>query len=439
MAFICGKNFIIDIFGESHSKAMGVVINGIPAGTPIDLDEIAAFLARRRPSSAAHSTARRETDRPVVLSGLLDGRATGAPLCIIIENADARSSDYEILKSAFRPSHSDYAAYVKYGGYNDYRGGGQFSGRLTAALCAAGSVALSVLRARGVEIAAYLASVGRVRAVSYLDGGGIEGLNREKIAEMKSAVYPLLDFSYETAIIEEITAAARDGDSVGGVVECVVTGLPAGIGEPVYDGIEGSIAKLIFAIPAVKGIEFGGGFKLSEMRGSAANDAIYYEEKNPEKNTACGNSVSNPERGTACGNSVSNPERDAACGNSVSNPEKNTAYFNPASNSEKSGVCRENGLNPEKRGAQTGAKADVKTKTNNNGGITGGISNGMPILFRTAIKPVPSIAKEQDTIDAASGKNTKIVIPGRHDSCIVPRAVPVIEAAAACALVDFLL
>jgi chorismate synthase len=406
MAFISGKNFIIDIFGESHSRAIGVVINGIPPGTPLDGAEIDAFLARRKPSNAVHSTARKERDRAVVLSGLLDGRATGAPLCIIIENADTRSSDYEKLRTNFRPSHSDYAAYVKYCGHNDYRGGGQFSGRLTAALCAAGSVALSILSARGIEITAYLASVGGVRAVSYLDGA--EGLTSEKIREIKSAVYPLLDKSYEKAIIEEISAAAREGDSVGGVVECVVTGLPAGVGEPIYDGLEGSIAKMIFAIPAVKGIEFGRGFGVSEMRGSAANDAIYYEE----------NSCENPtERGGLDGKKANE-----------------IRGIDPLKFGCLDGVKKQ-----EKCGGLDDIKNRIKTRTNNNGGITGGISNGMPILFRTAIKPVPSISKEQDTVDIESRKNTKLTIHGRHDSCIAPRAVPVVEAAAACVLLDFLL
>jgi chorismate synthase len=437
MAFISGKNFIIDIFGESHSKALGVVINGIPSGTPVDISEINAFLARRRPSAAVHSTARRESDKAVVLSGLLDGKATGAPFCVIIENADARSSDYEKLRTTFRPSHSDYAAYVKYGGYNDYRGGGQFSGRLTAALCAAGSIALSVLRERGIEITAYLSSVGGVRAASYLDGGGTEELSSEKIREIKSAVYPLLDKSYEKAIIEEISAAAAEGDSVGGVVECVVTGLPAGVGEPIYDGLEGSIAKLIFAIPAVKGIEFGRGFGISEMRGSAANDAIYYDENL---------------RGKLSERDLKNDENKDLNLSECGLKADEIRGIEPRECGAKSGEVKGlnlsecglkkgevKGLNLSERGGLNDAKNRIRTRTNNNGGINGGISNGMPIFFRTAIKPVPSIAIEQDTVDIENGENTKLIIPGRHDSCIAPRAVPVVEAAAACVLLDFLL
>jgi chorismate synthase len=381
---------MVDIFGESHSRAIGAVVNGLKPGTPVDIAEINAFLARRRPSAAVYSTARRETDRAAILSGVLNGRATGAPIAMMIENADTRSADYEKLRTVFRPSHSDYAAFVKYGGYNDFRGGGQFSGRLTAALCAAGGIALGVLKRRGIEITAYIAAVGGVKAASYRDAGTDIGrtLCGGKIREIKSSAYPLLDKSPETAIIEEIRAASAAGDSVGGVIECAVTGLPAGVGEPVYDGMEGALAKMIFAIPAIKGVEFGAGFAAAEMRGSAANDAMYFN---------------GGDGGTEFSDS-------AARGDSENSPPR----------------------------FGDGTGKTVATRTNNNGGITGGISNGMPVLFRTAVKPVPSIALEQDTVDIESGKNTKLVISGRHDSCIVPRAVPVIEAAAACVILDLL-
>ncbi|MDR1906103.1 MAG: chorismate synthase [Clostridiales bacterium] len=362
MSSLSGKKYTIDIFGESHSRAIGVVIGGVPAGTPIKVEDIDAFLSRRRPSDGVHSTTRREKDAAEILSGVLDGFATGAPIAVIIENADTRSSDYESLKGVFRPSHSDYAAYVKYGGFNDVRGGGQFSGRLTAPLCAAGSIALNILRGRGVEVTAYISRVGAAKALSYKEVGDVEAFfTADKIREIKSAECPLLDKSRKDAIIEEIAAAAKVGDSVGGIIECVITGLPAGVGEPNYDGLEGLISKILFAVPAVKGVEFGVGFDISAMRGSVANDALYFDGDR------------------------------------------------------------------------------VKTRTNNCGGITGGISNGMPITFGAAFKPVPSIYAEQDTIDIKNRKNTKLSISGRHDACIVPRAVPVVEAAAACALLDLLI
>ncbi|MDR3264337.1 MAG: chorismate synthase [Clostridiales bacterium] len=362
MSYINGKKFIVDIFGESHSGAIGVVINGIPPGVPVDIGDINAFLARRRPNGGVHSTTRRESDTAEMLSGCLNGVATGAPLAVIIRNADVRSADYENIKRAFRPSHSDYAAYVKYGGYNDYRGGGQFSGRLTAPLCIAGSIALKLLKERGIKVTAYISSVGQVKAKSYADYADIEKLlTEQKIEEIKSSLYPLLDKSAEEAIIEEIASAAREGDSVGGVIECAVTGLLPGIGEPLYDSLEGLIAKTVFAVPSVKGVEFGDGFGITSKRGSEANDPMYYDGER------------------------------------------------------------------------------VRTYKNSNGGITGGISNGMPLTFRAAFKPVSSISKEQDTVDADKKKNVKIIIDGRHDACILPRAVPVVEAAAACVLLDLIL
>ncbi|MDR3292759.1 MAG: chorismate synthase [Clostridiales bacterium] len=362
MSSSIGKNYTVDVFGESHSAAIGVVIGGVPAGTEIDRGRINAFLERRRPSAGVHSTARRETDEIEILSGVLDGRATGAPLAAIIRNADTRSSDYGLLKSVMRPSHSDYAASVKYGGYNDYRGGGQFSGRLTAPLCIAGSIALDLLQKRGIEVTAYLAAIGSVHAPSYKEYGAkvADILTETKREELRLSALPFLDASYTKAAEDEIKAARSAGDSVGGIIECVVTGLPVGVGEPLYDSLEGVLSKVLFSIPAVKGVEFGSGFNIAEMRGSVANDRMYFE---------------------------------------------------------------------------SGA---VKTRTNHNGGITGGISNGMPVTFRVAVKPVPSIAIEQDTVDIAAKKDTKLAIGGRHDACIAPRAVPVIEAAAACVLYDLM-
>ena len=321
-----GKLVKITIFGQSHSPAIGVVIDGIPAGEVIDTDEIREFMARRMPSDAVYSTSRKESDVPEILSGIVDGITCGAPIAAVIRNTDARPKDYSEFMNTPRPSHSDYTAFMKYGNAHDIRGGGHFSGRLTAPLCFAGAVCGQILKRHGITVTSRIFSIGEV--------------------------------TDETLMMEEIRAAADAGDSVGGTIECALFGVPAGIGEPMFDGIENKIAQAVFAVPAVKGIEFGSGFAGAKLRGSVNNDAFFM------------------------------------------------------------------------------AGSDVRTVTNNSGGINGGISNGMPIFFRVAIKPTPSISITQRTVDLRTMTNTEISVGGRHDACIVPRAVPCIESAAMIALLD---
>lgn len=322
-----GENIKLTIFGQSHSEAIGMTLEGIPAGSAVDMEALRAFLKRRAPGNSPLSTPRKEADEPEFLSGLKDDVTCGAPICAVIRNTNTRSQDYEKLATVPRPGHADYTAAVKYGGHQDYAGGGHFSGRLTAPLCIAGGICKQLLAAEGIEITAQIASV-----------GGVAG-------DMQRM---------EAAILE----AKKNGDSVGGTITCSVTGLPAGLGDPMFDGMENRIAGIVFGIPAVKGIEFGAGFEAARMLGSENNDAFYAED----------------------------------------------------------GV--------------------VKTKTNNAGGILGGITTGMPLTFRVAVKPTPSIAMEQDSVDLTTLQNTKLVVEGRHDPCIVPRAVVCVEAAAALAVYD---
>ena len=330
MSNTVGECYRFTIWGQSHAPAIGVTVEGLPAGFRPDMEALCAFLARRAPGNGPFSTPRKETDRPEILSGLADGAACGAPLTAVIRNNDTRSHDYEELRRVPRPGHADYPAYVKYGSSRDAAGGGQFSGRLTAPLCIAGGLAVQLLAAEGVTIRAELVSVG-----GCTDPDGM------------------------TAALENAKAA---GDSVGGVIECVCEGVPAGLGEPMFGGMENRISQLVFGIPAVKGIEFGAGFAAAAMRGSENNDPYYYDD--------------------------------------------------------------------------TGT---VRVRTNNAGGILGGITTGAPIVFRAAFKPTPSIGIEQDSVDLSAGKNTRLTVKGRHDPCVALRAVPVVEAAAACAVYDALL
>lgn len=354
MSSTFGDKIKISVFGESHGKGIGVVIDGLPAGEKIDFDAVLAQMARRAPGRDKTATPRRESDFPNVLSGLLGDTLTGAPLCAVIENTNTRSSDYGGLLTLPRPGHSDYAAFEKYKGANDIRGGGHFSGRLTAPVVFAGAICRQLLERQGVKIAAHICNIGGVYDKKFNPVSIDDGL----ISRLNSSSFSLIDEGVEAAMRAEVDAAREKLDSVGGSVECAVTGIKAGIGEPMFDGIEGAIAKAVFGIPAIKGIEFGAGFALCEMRGSQSND----------------------------------PFRSVG--------------------------------------------GRVVTETNNCGGILGGISNGMPVIFRAAVKPTPSIAQKQRTVNLQSGENAELEIRGRHDPCIVPRAVPVIEAAAAIALIN---
>ncbi len=352
-----GKLLKVTVFGQSHSEAIGVVLDGLPAGVRLDIEAIHKFMARRAPGGSRFSTARSEADIPNILSGLVDGVTCGAPLSAVIQNGDARSRDYEKLRDLPRPMHADYAAAVKYGGANDIRGGGQFSGRLTAPLCFAGAVAMQLLAQRGITVGAHIAAIAGEADTPF----DPVTLSAQQLAELSRKAFPVLSDEAGLRMQAQIDAARSDGDSVGGIIECAAVGVPAGLGQPLYEGLENRLAAAVFGIPAVKGVEFGAGFAAAAMRGSDHNDPFTMQ------------------------------------------------------------------------GGRT------VTQTNNHGGILGGISTGMPITLRAAFKPTPSIAKAQQTVSLSRGENAELVITGRHDPCVVPRAVPCVEAAAALVLLDLLI
>lgn len=354
MAFSFGRHLKISIFGQSHSEAIGVTCEGLPAGTPIDEEELYDFLRRRAPGQSLTSP-RLESDRPRFITGVSGGKTNGAPLTAIIQNTNTRSRDYTELRIKPRPGHSDYPAAVKFQGNNDIAGGGQFSARLTAPLCVIGGIVLSVLRREGIEIAAHLKSVGTVYDRSF---DPVKPDMKDFFA-LRHADFPVLDKAAGEQMRSLIDKARMQLDSVGGTVECMATGLPVGIGNGGYGGLDGAIAAVIFGIPAVKGIEFGAGFGASQTFGSENNDPFYYDD--------------------------------------------------------------------------TGV---VRTKTNHCGGILGGMSDGMPVVFTVAFKPTPSIAREQETVNLQTKENTRLCIQGRHDPCVAVRAVPIVEAAAAVAIYD---
>lgn len=352
-----GEKVKITIFGQSHSEAIGVVIDGLPVGEAIDMEQVQQFMERRAPGRNAYSTPRKEGDVPRVVSGLFEGKTCGAPICAIIENTNTRSKDYDKLKDLPRPGHADFTAWVKYDGYNDHRGGGHFSGRLTAPLCFAGAVCKQILERKGIHVGAHILSIKGVKDASF-DAVSVDANTLETVA---AKPFPVQEDAAGEAMQAAIAAAKEQGDSVGGIIECAVTGLPVGVGEPMFDGLESRLAAAVFAIPAVKGVEFGAGFGVADLFGSENNDDFIYN-----------------------------------------------------------------------------ADGTVETKTNNHGGSLGGISSGMPLVFRAAFKPTPSISREQDTISISKRENDKLAVVGRHDPCIVPRAVPCVEAAAAVAILDLL-
>jgi len=319
MSSIFGENVKFSVFGQSHAEAIGVVIDGLPAGESIDMQEIAAFMARRAPGNNPGDTPRREADKPRILSGLADGKTCGAPLCAVIDNTDTRSRDYENLRHIPRRGHADFPLNEKFRGHQDIRGGGHSSGRLTAPLCFAGAVCVQILGRRGITVRANIKNMG------------------------------------------DAEAAKLNGDSVGGVIECVAEGLPAGLGSPMFGGVENRLAAALFGIPAVRGVEFGAGFSVASLLGSENNDAYYIEN------------------------------------------------------------------------------GQVRTRTNHHGGILGGVTTGMPLILRVAIKPTPSIAQPQKSVNLQTMRETDLTIAGRHDACIVPRAVPVAEAVTACVLLDLMM
>lgn len=346
-----GKRLRVEIFGASHAPEIGVNVFGFN-GEKIDLNELEQFMDRRKAKNTVYSTKRLESDKVIVKRGLKNG-ALQKRFKAVIKNTQQKSADYSNVIKMPRPAHADFVAWSKYGESFDYRGGGKFSGRMTAPMCIAGGLCKQILKQKGISINAYIVQIAKVKGKTYFD------LPNKSLENLDSN-FPLLDEDVKDQMTQQIQNALSDGDSVGGVIECVVNGLPVGTGEYMFDSLESVISHLVFAVPAVKGIEFGAGFNISSMRGSEANDAFYYD----------------------------------------------------------------------------GQK--VLTKTNNNGGINGGMANGMPVVFRVAIKPTPSIAKEQETVDLDKRENVKLKIQGRHDACITPRAVPVIEAVCAMAIYDSL-
>lgn len=350
-----GNALKISIFGESHGAGIGVVLDGFPAGIAYDEAFILREMDRRAPGKNKQSTARREADLPKLLSGVYNDKTTGTPVCAVIENTDTRSGDYKDFSAQPRPGHADYTGMVRYRGYNDPRGGGHFSGRLTAPLVFAGAMCKLFLQSKGVTVGAHIQSIAQIQDTAFDD----VAVSADQLAALRMQDYPVLNPRALDAMLSAIEDARMDRDSVGGVIECAAVGLPAGLGSPMLDTVEAKLSSLLFSVPAVKGVEFGVGFGFAEYRGSHANDAF---------------------------------------------------------------VKNENGK--------------IVTDTNNNGGVLGGITSGMPLLFRTVIKPTPSISKRQTTLNLTTGQAEPLEIQGRHDPCIVTRAAPVIEAAAAVALTD---
>lgn len=345
------------IFGESHGSAIGVVLEQVPPGLVLDREAISKEMARRAPGKSPLSTARKEADIPEILSGVFEGKTTGTPLCAIIHNSDHHSKDYAKTRFLARPSHGDYTGFVRYQGCNDYRGGGHFSGRLTAPLVFAGAVAKQLLAQRGITVGAHISQVGTVKDTSF----AATELTPTLFQTLSEKAFPTVDDQAGAAMQAEILQAREELDSIGGAIQCAILGLPVGVGSPDLGcNVEGVLAQHLFAVPAVKGLSFGAGFDFASMRGSQANDPFYMD------------------------------------------------------------------------GGQ------VKTRTNHSGGVNGGISNGMPVLFQVAIRPTPSIGQEQNTINFSTMEDAKLTIQGRHDPCIVHRAVPVIEAAAALAICELL-
>ena len=353
MSSTYGENLKLSIFGQSHGTAIGMTLDGIPAGLPVDLEKLQEFLSRRAPGQSNWSTPRKESDAPEFLSGIVDNYTCGAPLAAVIRNTNTRSGDYSNLKDIPRPGHADYTAQVKYGGFQDAAGGGHFSGRLTAPLCIAGGLCKQWLEEMGIQIGAHILAIGECGDL-YFDPIDPE-------LESVGSPFPVLDSEAGSTMQELIAQARAAGDSVGGIIECAITGLPAGIGEPMFGGVESRIAQIVYGIPAVKGVEFGIGFDCACVPGSQSNDAFAIVD------------------------------------------------------------------------------GKVITQTNNAGGIQGGITNGMPVIFTTAIKATPSISCEQESVNLKTMEAVTLEITGRHDPCIVPRAVPVVEAAAAIAIYDLIL
>ncbi len=358
MSSLWNNRISISIFGESHGPAIGVIIDNLPSGEYIDVEELSRFMSRRAPKKDGTTTSRSEKDMPQILSGVYNEKTTGTPLCAFIQNTDTHSGDYSNISRLVRPGHADYTGAVRYKGFNDVRGGGHFSGRLTAPLCFAGAVCGQILERRGIYTGAHVAAIHNIKD-SQFDHVKV---SREDILDVRYKEFPVINDKKGELMKADIQKARMACESVGGIIECASVNVPAGIGSPIFDGLENSIAQLVFGIPAVKGLEFGAGFKAAAMLGSQNNDEFYVDEH-----------------------------------------------------------------------------GHIVTKTNNHGGILGGISSGMPITLNVAIKPTPSISQPQNTVDYRDMKNEVLSVKGRHDPCIVARAVPCVEAAVNIALLAHML
>lgn len=357
MSGVWGNKIKLSIFGESHGKAIGINIDGLPSGIKLDMDYIKKEMERRAPGKSELSTTRKEEDSFEILSGYFNDRTCGTPLCAVIYNKDMHSKDYEETKNLLRPSHGDYTGFIKYNGYNDYRGGGHFSGRITAPLVFAGAVCRQILEDKNIVIGSHIKSIGRI----YDEYFNMTEISSKLLNSLSTNTFPVLNKKVEQDMKEAVINARNEQDSVGGIIETAVINIPPGLGEPFFDSVESTLSHLLFSIPGVKGVEFGAGFKITEMKGSEANDEYYIDDDK------------------------------------------------------------------------------IKTSSNNSGGINGGITSGMPLIFRVGIKPTPSIGKAQKTVDMSKKENAVIEIKGRHDPCIVPRALPVIDAVTAIGILDLLM
>ncbi|MBP3637127.1 MAG: chorismate synthase [Clostridia bacterium] len=352
MSSFFGQHLHLALFGQSHGEAIGITMDGFPAGMTIDMDRLAAEMKRRAPGQSSLTTPRKEADVPEILSGVLDGRTTGQPICAIIRNTNTRSKDYGEGVDLVRPGHADYTGHVRYYGFEDWRGGGHFSGRLTAPIVFAGALCSQWLESQGVQIASHIQRLGSVIDDSFMDHPDAD------VSGLKAMHLPVLRQGLDAAMEQEAMQALQAQDSIGGVIECRITGLPAGLGAPFFDSVESVLSHLMFSVPAVKGVEFGEGFGFAALRGSQANDPFRMEE------------------------------------------------------------------------------GKVVTTSNHSGGVLGGITSGMPVIFRCAVRATPSIGQTQQTVSLCTGENAELNIHGRHDPCILPRAVPVIEAMAAIGVME---
>lgn len=357
MSSIFGEKLKISVFGESHGPAIGVVVDGLPSGIALDFDKIAKEMGRRKPNLGPYSTKRQESDQVEIQSGVYNGRTTGTPLCAMVRNHDAHSVDYGNIERLLRPGHADYSGHVRYKGFNDIRGGGHFSGRLTAPIVFAGAVAQHILDKMNITIGSHINSIHDMMDLGF----DKTNITSDQLMALREMDIPVNDKSCREAYLEIIEAARKSLNSVGGIIETAIIGLPAGVGSPMFNNVEARLSSMLFSIPAVKGVEFGEGFGITKLFGSEANDSFYTD----------------------------------------------------------------------------GEK--IFTRTNNNGGINGGITNGMPVVFRVAVKPTSSISIDQQTVDIKSFENAVLKVKGRHDTCIVPRAIPVIEAASAIVICDLLI